>query len=187
MAIREFQGVQTVGAASQPVFGTTLTAASIFATDRFTGTNRPGTTTPPVPLVVASTLGMNVGDRVLIGLKANFTRANYNLLDQGTVASIADATHLTVQGLTQNHAVGEYLVLNECASKVDVIPVSINAAMYLGKSSTVSPTDSSVFAGGSPQYWANNPTTATGDSYQTSEFWIYGAAGDTFIGRFDQI
>lgn len=187
MAIREFQGVQTIGAASQPVFGTTLTAASIFATDKHTGTNRPGTTTPPVPVVVASTLGMNVGDRVLVGPKANFTRTNANLLDQGTIASVVDGTHLTVQGLTQNHASGEYLLLNECSSMVSVLPVTLSAAMYLGKSSTVSSTDSSVFAGGSPQSWANNPTTATGDSYQTSEFWISGTAGDTFIGRFDQI
>src|ERR1700742_299716 len=98
--IRPYLGVQTVGAASQPVFGTTLTAASTFSVDRFKGGNRPGTTTPPITLVVTSSVGFNVGDRVQVGPKGNFTTANRGSLDHGTVASIVDATHITAQGLT---------------------------------------------------------------------------------------
>ena len=191
MATRPYQGQQTTAGASQPVFGTTLTAASKFAVDRFLGTNRPGTTTPPVALTVTSSAGLQVGDRILVGPKGNFTKANAALLDQGTVAAITSPTAITVQGLTQNHASGEYLVLNEVASKVDVLMVNMapTSAVYLGTESSVSPTDTSVFAGGSQQYWQNaSTTTGTGQSYQTSEYWLYdSAAGDTFIGRFDQL
>ena len=182
--IRSFAGVQTVAAASMPVFGTTLAAATTFAVDRYTGTNRPGTTTPAITVQVASTLGFFVNDRVQIGPKANFTRANFLLLDNGTVTGIVDATHLLVQGLTQNHASGEYLVLNECASLLTILPVSM-ASAYLGTASTVGATDSSTYAGPDPSKFSF-PTTLA-DSYMTSAFWLLGTPGDTFVARFDQV
>jgi hypothetical protein len=195
MAIRSFGvGVQTIGAASQPAFGTTLTAASTFSVDRYKGTNTPGTTTPPITLVVASSLGMKVNDAVLVGLKANFTPANALLLDRGLIAAVVDATHITVQGLTQNHASGEYVVLNEPAAMVQITPVTTTANIYVGNASTVSSTDSSTFdvigknaTTIEPTYWSLSPPTGLGDSYNTSEFWLNGTAGDTFVARFTQI
>lgn len=187
MPIRTF-GLETVGAASQPVFGTTLTAASKFSVDPYKGTNRPGTTTPPIAVVVTSTQGMLVGDRVAVGPKGNFTAANRKLLDQGTIAAISSSTVMTVQGLTQNHAIGEYLVLCETSDHVNVIPVTQVGSIYLGTDSTISATDASMFAGGPPQYWFDNPPTGSSQAYQTDQYWLFGTTpGDTFIGRFDQI
>lgn len=190
--IRPYGGVTTIGGSSQPVFGTTLSAASTASVDRFTGTNRPGTTTPPITLTVASTVGLLQNDQILVGPKANFTAANRNLLDQGLIASIVDATHITVQGLKQNHASGEFVVLDEDASLVQITPVAISAISYIGTDSTVSSTDPSVFdvlqifsAGSSAlTYWHLAPTTATSDSYQTSQYWISGSG--TFVARFQQ-
>lgn len=184
MATRPYAGVQAIGAASQPVFGTTFTAASVASPSG-----------SPITVQVASTNGIKQNDRVLAGVKANFTPANAALLDQGTVASVVDATHLTIQGLAQNHANGEFLVLNEEASFVAIVPVASVALMYVGNSSTVAAADPSVFdvigklsgVAAEPTYWHQSPTTGKGDSYQTSEYWINGTAADTFIARFTQI
>lgn len=192
MAIRPYGGVQAIGAASQPVFGTTLTAATTPSTDVFTGTNSPGTSPPPITLTVASSVGLKVDDRVLVGPKANFTPANAKSLDQGTIASIVDATHITVQGLLQAHASGDFLVLNETASFVQVLPVAAAAVIYLGNASTVAAADSSVFdviapvTGAQPTYWHQSFTTGLGNSYMTSEYWIAGTATQTFVARFTQ-
>ncbi len=190
MAIRPFAGIETVASSTvaQPLFGTTLTAASTFSVDRFTGKTNPGSTTPPITMAVTSSKGFQVGDRVLVGPLANFTKANRILLDQGGVASIVDATHITVQGLTQNHVSGEYVVLNETASYIQLIPVTIAAGFYVGTDSSTSATDSSVYAAGTPTYW--NPLvqpTATGCTYQTCEAWLLGTAGDTFLPSFYQV
>lgn len=189
--IRPYGGVQTIGGSSQPVFGTTLSAASTASVDRFTGTNRPGTTTPPITLTVASTVGMVQDDHVAVGPKASFTTALRGTLDHGVIASIVDATHITVQGLTQNHASGEYVVLDEVASLVQVTPVGNTGIIYLGTDSTVSPTDGSVFdaipIGASVlTYWHLSPTTDNSDSYQTSQYWVDGTSDDKFVARFQQ-
>lgn len=183
MATRPYAGVQAIGAASQPVFGTTLTAASVASSSG-----------APIAVTVTSTAGIKQNDRVLMGAKANFTSANAALLDQGTVASVVDGTHLTIQGLAQNHASTDYLVLNEEASFVAIVPVANTAVMYLGNASTVAAADASVFdviakvtVAGEPTYWHTSPTTGLGDSYQTSEYWIAGTAADTFVARFTQI
>jgi hypothetical protein len=192
--IRSFKGVQAIGAASQPVFGTTLAAAATYSVDRYTGTNRPGTTTPPIPIVVGSTVGFKQNDNILVGLKENFTTANRALLDQGTIASIVDGTHMTVIGLTQNHAAtGEYVVLDEVASYVQVQGVSLAGDAYLGTDSTVASNDPYVFdvlpiltPPAEQTYWHVSPTTGKADSYQTSQYWIAGTASDTFLARFHQ-
>jgi len=192
--IRPYFGVQALGASAQPVFGTTLTAASHFAVDRFTGTNKPGATTPPVTVVLESSASLIVGDRVAVGPGSNFTVANRGNLDHGTVASIAlDGVTITVQGLLQNHASGEFLVLDEPASFVQITPITNTALMYLGTDSTVSASDTSVFDvlapiadTSEPTYSHISPTTGVADSYQTSQYWIDGAAASTFIARFHQ-
>lgn len=192
--IRAFAGIQAIGAASQPVFGTTTTAAVKFAVDRYTGTNTPGTTTPAILIAVTSSTGFQVDDRVQVGPKANFTAANRGNLDHGTVASIPDSTHITVQGLLQNHASGDYVVLDEPASFVLVLPVSTAHPLYLGTDETVAANDPSVFdviamnssTTAEPTYWHTSPPNSLGDSYQTSQYWIAGTAADTFVARFHQ-
>lgn len=193
--IRSWQGIQAIGAASQPVFGTTTTAAVKFAVDRYTGTNTPGTTTPAILIAVTSSTGFQVDDRVQVGPKTNFTAANRGNLDHGTVASIPDSTHITVQGLLQNHASGDYVVLDESASFVLVLPVATAAVMYLGTDETVAAGDASVFdvlaklsgAGAEATYWHQSLPTGRADSYQTSQYWIAGTAADTFVARFHQM
>jgi hypothetical protein len=194
MAIRPYSGITTVASSTvaQPIFGTTLTAASTFSVDRFTGNNKPGSTTPPVTLTVASSVGMKVDDRILVGLFASFTNAarlaNPQALDQGTIASIVDATHITVQGLLKNHASGEYVVLNETASYIQLIPVTVASQFLVGTDSSTSLTDPSVYAVGTPAYW--NPLvqpTATGCTYQTCEAWLLGTAADTYVASFYQV
>lgn len=194
MAIRPFGGIVSVASSTvaQPLFGTTLTAASTHSIDRFHGGNRPGTTTPPITLTVASSVGMKVGDRVLVGPFASFTNsaklANPQALDQGGIASIVDATHITVQGLLVNHASGEYVVLDEVASYIQLIPVSIAGQFLVGTDSSTGLTDPSVYAAGTPTYW--NPLvqpTATGCTYQTCEAWLLGTAADTYVASFYQV
>lgn len=193
--IRPFGGITTIGSASVPVFGTTLGAATTPAVDRFTGTNKPGTTTPAITLTVGSSVGFIVNDRVQVGLKANFTTANRALLDHGVVAGIIDSTHISVQGLTQAHAAsGEFVVLDESASAVYVIPVDTANPIYLGTDETVAANDLYVFdviskdssTTSQPTYWHVAPPTGLGDSYQTSQYWLAGTSGDTFVARFHQ-
>ncbi len=77
---------------------------------------------------------------------------------------------------------------------VQITPVTSTAVMYIGNASTVSATDSSTFdvigknaVTVEPTYWHFSPPTGLGDSYNTSEFWLNGTAGDTFVARFTQI
>lgn len=192
--IRPFQGVQSIGSAPQPVFGTALTAASKYSVDPSTGSNRPGSTTPPITLVVASTVGFNQNDPILVGPTNHFTTANRALLDQGRIASIVDATHMTVINLTQNHAAtGEWVVLADEASYVQVQGISISADAYLGTDSTVAAGDHYVFdvlpiltPPAEQTYWHQSLPTGRADSYDTSQYWIAGAAADTFLARFHQ-
>lgn len=191
--IRPFAGVQTVAAASQPVFGTTLTAATVSPAQTTAG-NRPPASAPAQTIAVTSTAGFVQNDRVLVGPKASFTAALRSTLDEGTVTAIVDSTHMKVVGLTQNHASTDYVVLDEPASFVSIVPVAASAFMYIGTDSTVSSTDTSTFdvigkLGGTavePTYWSVSPTTGKADSYQTSQYWLDGTAADTFVARFHQ-
>lgn len=193
--IRPFQGVQTVGAASQPIFGTALTAAVTPTVDPFTGTNRPGTTPPAVAVNVTSTVGMLVDDSVQVGPKGNFTTANRGKLDHGVITAIISATQMLVRGLLQAHAAtGEYVVLDEVASAVHIIPVGATSVMYIGTDSTVSGTDLFVFDAISaeaaltqPTYWHDSLPTDNSDSYQTSQYWLSGTQNNTFLARFTQV
>lgn len=193
--IRPFQGVATIGAASQPVFGTALTAAITPTVDPFTGTNKPGTNPPPVTISVTSTVGFLVDDSIQIGLKANFTTANRSKLDHGVISAILSATQMQVKGLLQSHAgSGEYVVLDEVASAVHIIPVNTTAQMFIGTDSTVSGTDLFVFDAISksastvqPTYWHDSLPTDNSDTFQTSQYWLSGTQNDTFLARFTQI
>jgi hypothetical protein len=191
--IRPFAGVQAIAAASQPVFGTTLTAA--FTTPaQATAGNTPPRSAPAQTLVVTSTAGFLQNDRIAVGPKANFTAANRSKLDLGTIAAVVDATHLSVIGLTQNHASTDYVVLSEMASAVYIVPVSTTALIYLGTDETVGAADPSVFdviakvsaVTAEPTYWHSSPPTGRADSYDTTQYWLLGTAADTFVARFQQ-
>ena len=192
--IRPFAGIQAMGAAAQPVFGTGLTAAIVPSVDQHTGTNRPGTTPPPVTVPVTSTIGFNQGDSIQVGPTANFTTANRGNLDHGVITAIVDVTHMKVRGLLQTHAAtGEWVVLDEVASYVQITPVATAADFYLGTDSTVAVGDPYVFdvigavaTTVEPVYAHISPTTGRADSYQTSQYWINGAAAATFVARFQQ-
>jgi len=191
--IRPFAGVQTVAAASQPVFGTTLTAATVSPAQTTAG-NRPPASAPAQTIAVTSTAGFVQNDRVLVGPKASFTAALRSTLDEGTVTAIVDSTHMKVVGLTQNHASTDYVVLDEPASFVEVLPVSTLGPLYLGTDSTVAAADASVFdviakvsaTTAEPTYWHTSPTNGRSDAYQTSQYWLLGTAADTFVARFHQ-
>lgn len=193
--IRPFKGIQAMGSAAMPVFGTTLAAAVVPSFDQHTGTNKPGTSPPPVTIVVGSTVGFNQGDSIQVGLTANFTTANRGLLDHGVIAAIVDATHMKVTGLLQTHAAtGEWVVLDEVASFVQITPVATAADFYIGTDSTVAVADPYVFdvigavaTTVEPVYSHISPTTGRADSYQTSQYWINGASAATFVARFHQL
>jgi hypothetical protein len=185
--IRTFQGVQTLGAASQPVFGTTTTAASTMKLDQHTLSTAPASQDSVSTITVTDATGFRKSDRVLIGPEANFVFQG--VLDQGTVIGVDTQNNiLTVRGLLNPHGAGEYVVLNEDASAVIIKNLATNTdVMYLGNASTVSPTDSSVYdviaAGGEHV----SATTDTGNSYKTSDYWIFGTANDTFTARYTQV
>jgi hypothetical protein len=187
MAIRAFNGVQTIAATgtAQPVFGTTLSAASTMRMDQHTLNTKPGSQDSVSLLTVTSAGGFRVGDRVAVGPKANFVVNG--VLDTGYISAISGSV-LTVQGLLNVHASGEYVLLNEPASIVNIFPVNVADQVYVGTDSTTSSTDGSVFAAGSPAYWVPFPTTTgTGNAYQTMQFWIAGMADDTFVASISQI
>jgi hypothetical protein len=102
---------------------------------------------------------------------------------------------MSVNGLLQSHAAtGEYVVLDEVASTVHIIPVATTAQIFLGTDSTVSGTDLFVFdviakvaSTAEPTYWHDSPPTNNSDSYQTSQYWLEGTQNDTFLARFTQI
>lgn len=192
--IRPFGGVTAIAAASQPVFGTTLTAAIVPSVDQHTGTNGPGTSAPPITIVVTSTAGFLQNDRIAVGPKTNFTAANKSKLDLGTITAVVDGTHLKVQGLTQAHLSTDYVVLSEMAAAVYVVPVSTTSLIYLGTDETVGAADASVFdviakvsaTTAEPTYWHISPPTGRADSYDTTQYWLLGTAADTFVARFQQ-
>lgn len=181
--IRPFAGVQTVGAASQPLFGTTMNGAGTMQKDPHTNNVNPGSQDSYSILPVASTKGFEVGDRVLIGPKANFVFRG--TLDQGTVIGVAAGVSLTVKGLISTHASGEYVVLNEDAVAVFLYPATMTAGYYLGTDSTVAAGDASVFfAGATGQPYSS--LAAIADTQKTSQYWINATPADTFIASYTQ-
>jgi len=193
--IRSF-GVQTMAAAaSQPVFGTTMSAAGVLIPDQYSGNTNPGSNQSLSYLTLTSVTGFRVGDLVVVGPKASFSAPVLLTapLDTGTIKKIAGSV-VTVQGLISSHASGEYVLLNEEAAFVYVIPRVNTALLYLGTASTVAVADASTFdvlpiytgSGAVPYYHQSSASDRT-NPYKTSEFWINGAQNDTFIARYTQV
>ena len=189
MIIRPFLGVQTIGAASQPVFGTTLSAASTLVTDQFANQylSQASSANPSVSKVtLGSVSGFKTGDRVLIAPKASFVDGGTR--DGGTILSI-DTVHNTmvVQGLLTVHANGDYIVINNDAAQVWVIPVALTGVAYLGVFETVASNDPSVFDrlpiynGTGVPYVHRDVSGSAFSPFSLSEYWIQGTNTDTFI------
>lgn len=191
--IRPFGGIQTIGAASQPVFGTTMNGAGSILMDQHTLNTSPGSQDSVSVLPLASTVGFWNGARVAVGPKGNFVFGGS--LDSGLIIKVTDGVSITVQGLLKAHGSGEYVVLNEAASSVNILSLSTANPMYIGSASTVAVGDPSTFdvidkisgAGAEQTYWHYSPPTGVGDSYNTMDYWIQGTQNDTFIARFSAV
>jgi hypothetical protein len=189
MGLRPFAGPQSVSGSAQPAFGTAVTAAVTPPPDPFAGNLNPGTNETQCNLTVTSTNGFLPGDRVTVGLTAAFKPgivASASIPDQGTVKSITSSTVMVVQGLKKPHAAtGEWCVLNEEAGRVRIRAVA--NTLYIGNASTVSATDLSVFDILSPGNLFDTGAIGTTQPYQTSAYWVFGTAADTFVAAFSQV
>jgi len=193
MSVIAFAGKQTIGTTgtAQPVFGTKTTAATSPTYDQFAG-NVTGANPSMTTLTVSSTTGFSKGNVVVVGTATQLANAPFSV---GTVFSIASSTSMTVQGLTQSVTSGAYVILNEAAAAVTIIPIVGNTAVLnVGLASTVTATDSSLI------YVIPNPTSTTysynvfhaetADKsllYNTSNLWIEGTATDAFVASFVQV
>lgn len=199
MSMRPFFGTQTLTGTAQPVFGTALTAAAVPPPDPFSGNLNPGSNETQVTLAVTSTLGFFPGCSALVGPTAAFEPgvvAAGSIADVGTVKSVVDATHLIVQGLKKAHAAsGEWVVLDQPVGNVHIRQVATTAAIYIGNASTVAAGDSSLLdilpivsaAGDTPNYVFDAESIGASQPFQTSEFWIIGTDGDTFLARYTSV
>ena len=190
MSLRPFAGPQTVSGSAQPCFGSSITAAITPPPDQFSNNLRPGSNETQCSLAVTSTNGFLPGDRVAVGPTAAFRPgivAAASIPDQGMVKSITSGTVMVVQGLKKSHAAsGEWCVLNEVAGLVRIRSLGGNF-LYIGNASTVSATDLSVFDALAPGLLFDTSSIGTSQSWQTSTFWVFGTAADTFVASLGQI
>jgi len=193
--IRAFGGIQTVGAAAQPVFGTTITAVGGFAPDQFTGKIGPGNNDVISSYTVNSVIGFLKGDRVVLGTGSKFvTPAVIGDLGNGTIIGI-DTTNkiLTIQGLVKQFAVNDFVVLAEVAQAVYITPRITTGLTYIGTDETVASTDPSVFdvipifAGTGVPYVGRYESGMNGNPFNLNQFWLKGTNTDTFFARFQQV
>ena len=186
-------GIQTIGTVSQPVFGTTLSANSTIQPDRYTGNTGPISQQSMSYLTFTSVIGFAKGNRIAVAPKYNFTKyPSWGIQDTGFIFAI-NGNVVQVQGLTMPHLSGEYVLLTEDCSEVEIIPVVANSGkMYIGLYATVSATDSSVFdiipiyASGAPGYTHQSREGTGANTYKTSEYWIAGTQNDQFVARYTQ-
>jgi hypothetical protein len=187
-----FAGVQSIASssASQPVFGTSTTAAASPTYDQFAG-NRTGANPSVTTLAVSSTEGFTDGSNILVATTAQLGSANPNV---GRVVGIVSTTSMTVSGLNQSVASGAWVILAEEAESITIKPIVGNSAViYIGTAQTVSSTDASVID------VLPNPTSSTysfnffhaettdkGHAYNTSQYWASGTASDKFVANFTQ-
>lgn len=187
-----FAGVQKIASssASQPVFGTTTTAAAIPTYDQFAG-NVQGANPSMTTLAVTSTAGFASGQYILVGLATQLGSVSPNL---GQIKSVVSSTSMIVEGLNQNVASGAFVILSEEAQSVTIKPVVGNTAViYIGSAQNLSSTSSNVLD------ILPNPTNVTygfnyfhaetadrGHSYNTSTYWCFGTANDQFLANFSQ-
>lgn len=193
MAIRTFAGIQTVGAASQPVFGTTISAFASFVLDQQSGKVGPGNNDTISYLTLTSGLGFMKGDRVAVGVKAKFvTPAVVGDLDMGTIIAINNSTGVCqIQGLLKQHIVGDYVVLADAAQAVYIIPRVTTGLLYVGTDSSVAAGDPSVFdvipvysGTGAVPYYHLSEGGVNVNLYNLNQYWVAGTSSDTFYARY---
>lgn len=186
-------GIQSIASstASQPVFGTTLSAASTIQPDRFSGSTGPIAQPSMSYLTFTSVVGFKKGQRIAVAPKFNFTKfPSWGIQDCGLIFAI-NGNVVQVEGLTMPHASGEYVLLTEDCSEVWIIPVVPNAIMYVGNYATLTPTTDVMdiipaYASGAPSYIHQSREGTGANTYKTSEYWIYGTANDKFVARYTQ-
>ena len=175
MAIRGFTGIQTIGAASQPLFGTTISAVASFIPDQYSGNTTPGSNQSLFTCTLAVGAGFRKGD-----------------IDIGMILSINTGTGVTtIQGLNNTHAAGEYVLLHEDAAQVLIEPRVNTGLIYIGSYSTVASNDASVFdvipiwtGAGTMPYYHQSVSGDRFNPFKTSEYWLSGTNTDTYIARF---
>jgi hypothetical protein len=177
MSIIRPTGIVALTASAQPVFGTTLSALTALVPDAYSGNTLPGSNPSLTPVLVASTAIFRQGDTVNVG-------PAIGPWDIGTIAKITDATHMTIQGLTINHASGQYVILAEDAARVHVRAIAAATVLYLGLDQTVGAASSTVFDSLATGAAYDSSTAPTGGFNNTSEYWILGAAADTYLAYF---
>lgn len=191
MSLRGFGGIQTLGAAATPVFGTTLAAATVLNPDFYTGNTAPGSNRSScVVTLAAGTAGrFRQGDRVALGVAAAFEQSNTTQADGGTVTAVnAAANTITVQGLTKNHGSGEYCVLALPVASFGIqITTASSQYLYLGEDPTVSASSSTLInvitGGGATQYGLSNIINCN----ETQHLWLQGGAGSQFLPSFGTV
>lgn len=187
MPLMPFKGIQTVTGSAQPIFGTALTAAVTPQPDPFAGNLAPGSNQTQAQVTIGSTAGFIPGQEILIGAAADFEPGlATTLADRGVIKKIVSSTVLLVQGLRNAHASGEWLLLNEVVGFIRLTNLGTHT-LYLGNASTVSPTDSSVIDAIPASAATYTISIGTTQPLQTSEFWLYGTADDTFVASFGQV
>jgi hypothetical protein len=144
-----------------------------------TGANPSQTTIP-----VSSTVGFRNGDPIIV-CTAYPVVGTPNV---GWIVNILSSTSMTVKGLTAAVASGAFVVLNTKAETILIqAGASITGPIYVGTASTVSSTDSSVFAELASYGTLNEETSGISHPWETSEYWLADStSGDSFIASYSQ-
>lgn len=179
MADRGFP-IVTLGATAVPVFGNTLTTVVNPSPDPHTGNFNPASQRS-VGSGTVSTVLFQKGDRVLVGTAAQLASGT---ADSASISAVNTAgTLLTFQGLTRQHAIGEFVVLVlTCASRSIQFVNAGASQFYVGTDSTVAngltcTTLLQIIAGGALG-WGQS---SIANVYDTQSLWISGASGATFL------
>lgn len=178
-------GIQTLGAAAQPVFGTTLTAAFTPTPDSYTGNYEPRSQPAHATVAVASTAWFRVGDKAGIGPAGG-------PYDFFRITAIGSATAMTLTGGTKAHASGEFVILGVDAARIKIDMTTVGATTditYIGEDNTVGSTSTTLFAiisgatTGIPIVGGGYDIgqSSVGNVYGTSHYWILGTSGDKYL------
>lgn len=167
MAFRGF-GFQALGAASQPLISTTLSAAFAVTPDPHTGRTDPGSQASTVTAAVASSANFLNGDKIWVGPAAG-------PFDQGQVYGIPDATHIQIKGLTGPHASGEFVALGGNFSSIYVL--AGGATIFLGSDHTVAVGSATLFRQLLTTTFWEVGASGSGNMYGTGSIWISGTTG----------
>jgi hypothetical protein len=183
MPRRPFGGIRSFATSPQPSFGSVLTAAATPVYDQFAG-NVTGANPSQTTLAVTSTVGFRNGDPILVC-------TSYPVIgtpNVGWIVNILSSTSMTVKGLTAAVASGAFVVLNtECETVLIQAGASITGPIYVGAASTVSSTDSSVFAILTSGGMLNEETSGISHPWKTCEYWLADStSGDSFIASYSQ-